>query len=294
MPNILAIGIATIDIINQVDTYPDEDSEVRACSQHILRGGNATNTLVVLSQLGMDCYWAGTLADDINKKIIMDNLDYFHIDYSYTKLIPQAVNPTSYILLSRKNASRSIVHHRDLVEYDFNSFNQIQLSNFDWLHFEGRNIQQVLQMMDFCRSHYPKLKLSLEIEKKRPEIEKLFKYADVLFFSKQYALQQGFNSSANFLKQQQQILDNKIMSCAWGDSGADLYAQGKIYHSSAYPPKIVIDTLAAGDTFNAAVINSLLLNQSPQTTINSACQLAGKKCGKKGLNLNLNLNLDLS
>ena len=49
MANILAVGIATIDIINRVNGYPHEDDEIRAISQSIRRGGNATNTLVVLS-----------------------------------------------------------------------------------------------------------------------------------------------------------------------------------------------------------------------------------------------------
>jgi ketohexokinase len=49
------VGIATLDIINVVDTYPAENSEVRALSQQKVRGGNATNSLVVLSQLGYQC-----------------------------------------------------------------------------------------------------------------------------------------------------------------------------------------------------------------------------------------------
>ena len=64
MARILGVGIATLDIINTVDGYPAEDSEVRAIHQRICRGGNATNTLVVLSQLGHRCAWAGVLADE--------------------------------------------------------------------------------------------------------------------------------------------------------------------------------------------------------------------------------------
>ena len=30
MAKVLAVGIATLDIVNEVDTYPDEDAEVRA------------------------------------------------------------------------------------------------------------------------------------------------------------------------------------------------------------------------------------------------------------------------
>ncbi|MGD8712214.1 MAG: carbohydrate kinase, partial [Thiohalophilus sp.] len=40
MSRILTTGIATLDIINQVDHYPAEDEELRAELQSIRCGGN--------------------------------------------------------------------------------------------------------------------------------------------------------------------------------------------------------------------------------------------------------------
>lgn len=43
--------------------------------------------------------------------------------------------------------------------------------------------------------------------------------------------------------------------CAWGEEGASARAAcGTVVRSPAYPPERVIDTLGAGDTFNAAVL----------------------------------------
>ncbi|VAX01070.1 hypothetical protein MNBD_GAMMA19-1040, partial [hydrothermal vent metagenome] len=55
MARVLVVGIATLDIINTVDDYPEEDTEVRASTQVMRRGGNACNTAVVLQQLGHQC-----------------------------------------------------------------------------------------------------------------------------------------------------------------------------------------------------------------------------------------------
>ena len=49
MSRILGIGIATVDVVVDVDHYPLEDEELRASSQRVSRGGNATNTLTILS-----------------------------------------------------------------------------------------------------------------------------------------------------------------------------------------------------------------------------------------------------
>ena len=75
MATVLAVGIATVDVINVVASYPVEDDEVRALSHSVRRGGNATNTLVVLSQLGHVCEWAGVWVDEPDAEIVRADLD---------------------------------------------------------------------------------------------------------------------------------------------------------------------------------------------------------------------------
>jgi len=280
MANILAIGIATLDIINVVASYPEEDSEIRALSQQQSRGGNATNTLTVLSQLGHHCSWGGVLIDEPDSQIIKQDLASSNIDTSLCTILASGKMPTSYITLNQLTGSRSIVHHRDCSEFSFADFLKIDLTHFDWLHFEGRNIAETQQMLEHVKQHFPALSCSLEIEKARPHIENLFEFADVLLFSQQYAENRGFNDAASFLTS----LDyDKLISCAWGKRGAWAMTDKKhLLHSEAFPPTQLIDTLGAGDTFNAGFIHSLVNHIAPQQALINACQLAGHKCGQYG------------
>jgi len=293
MANILAIGIATLDIINVVESYPEENSEIRALSQQQSRGGNATNTLTVLSQLGHHCSWGGILIDEPDSQTIKQDLAKSNIDTSTCKILTSGKMPTSYITLNQSTGSRSIIHHRDCPEFSFNDFVKIDLNKFDWVHFEGRNIAETQQMLQHLKQQFPKLTCSLEVEKSRPNIESLFELADVLLFSQHYAESCGFSDAASFLTS---LNNNKLTICAWGQQGAwAISSDGSILHSQAFPPKKVIDTLGAGDTFNAAFIHSLVSHNDAQQALSNACQLAGHKCGQYGFsNLLQNSNFKVN
>lgn len=280
MANILAIGIATLDIINVVASYPNEDSEQRALRQHQARGGNATNTLTVLSQLGHDCSWAGVLIDEPDSQLIEHDLTQHHINFSACKRLSHGKMPTSYITLNQQTASRTIVHYRDCPEFSFADFEKIDLTPFDWVHFEGRNIAETRLMLVHLKKYYPQLPCSLEIEKPRLGIEDLFELPTVLMFSQQYAEAKGFSNAASLLSS---LTANRVASCTWGKDGAWATNQQRtIFHSEAFEPEQVIDTLGAGDTFNAGFIHQLVNNAEIQSALTYACRLAGHKCGQIG------------
>lgn len=284
MGHILAVGNATLDIINVLARYPHEDEEVRAIAQHFRRGGNACNTLAVLSQLGHTCSWAGTLAKEADATTILDDLKEHGIDCTAVHMTANGKVPTSYISLSQENGSRTIVHFRDQPEYSYNDFARIDLSGVDWLHFEGRNLVEVERMMALARRNRPQLPISLEVEKPRSGIEALFGYADLLLFSRVYAQSRGFGHKESFLQQIASEMPNIAASCTWGEGGAAaVSSDGSLYSVSAYPPERVVDTLGAGDSFNAGMIDQLLRGRSIATALDEASRLAGKKCGHEGL-----------
>ena len=87
-----------------------------------------------------------------------------------------------------------------------------------------------------------------------------------------------------------------IIVCAWGELGAwAIDRDGNVEHSPAFPPVKVVDTLGAGDTFNAGVIHSLNRGESLLEAITFGCSVAGRKCGQHGFDItkpNCNQNGD--
>lgn len=195
---ILAVGIATLDIINIVETYPREDQEVRASHQRLCRGCNATNTLVVLSQLGQQCEWAGVMTDDGDSQHVLADLERHRVGVGYYDLYPGGKTPTSYVVLSAATGSRTIVHYRDLPEFSAESFEKVPLDQFDWVHFEGRNLPELSPMLRKVSQRG--IPCSLEIEKPREGIEALFGIPDVLLLSRAYAGAKGFGEPVDLLR----------------------------------------------------------------------------------------------
>uniref|UniRef100_A0A3Q0T7M3 Ketohexokinase n=1 Tax=Amphilophus citrinellus TaxID=61819 RepID=A0A3Q0T7M3_AMPCI len=129
-----------------------------------------------------------------------------------------------------------------------------------------------------------RITISVEIEKTRELLYQLFPHGDVVFVSKDVARHFGFESGEAALKGlYSRVKQGAILICAWAEKGADaLGPDGMIIHSDAFPPENLVDTLGAGDTFNAAVIYTLSNGGSLQNALTFGCKVAGRKCGFHG------------
>lgn len=285
MARILGTGIATLDIINTVDGYPAEDSETRALAQAVRVGGNTANTLSILAQAGHECSLAGVLAGDMNGHRIAAELEARGIDLRHARWVEHGAAPTSYILLNQRNGSRSIVHHRHLPEFSLSDFMDIdQIEANDWLHFEARNCDDLAVMLAYARSVVTDQPISLEVEKERPGLDALWDYPDIIIFSRAFARGRGFEQPEVFLRTARTWASRAILILPWGEQGAWALARdNELSHCPAFPPVEVLDTLAAGDTFNAGLIHAMLSGQALEDALSFACQLAGRKVGQLGL-----------
>ena len=285
---VLGVGIATVDIVNLVADYPPEDAEVRAFDQRIVRGGNAANTLAALRQLNRRCAWFGTLADDAGAVLIADDLARRGISHEHAVTISGAHTPTSYIALSRATGSRTIVHYRKLRELSARDFDAVPLTDLAWVHFEGRNPAETAAMITRVRRERPDLPVSVEIEKPRDAIERLYRGADLLIFSRAFVAAMSPQGStadpAAFLRQRIGDSDADLCILPWGSTGAyGLARDGEPVFAAAHRPAVLVDTLGAGDVFNAAIIDGLMHGLELPHLLAHATHIAGEKCGRHGI-----------
>jgi len=279
MVSILLTGIAALDIIHSLDTYPGADDEVRADARRISCGGNAANSANVLAQLGHSVSLACNWADDLIATEIRALLSQRNINLPIHTSMP-GQSPLSCITLSSQTHSRNIIHYRDLPELDFKTWQQLPLDNYLWFHFEGRNPDHTVRMMQAARDL--NCHISLELEKPRDGLDQLLPLADVIMLSRPYAEAHGFASARECLEYFSRNHQG-ILSCTWGQQGAWLYSRGQMYHAQAQTTARIVDTLGAGDTYNAGLIHAIATGMRADQAVDFAARLATTKTTQTGL-----------
>ncbi|XP_022597847.1 ketohexokinase isoform X2 [Seriola dumerili] len=288
---ILCVGLVCLDIINVVDKYPEEDTDSRCLSQRWQRGGNASNSCTVLSLLGAPCAFMGSLSAGPVANFIMADFAQRAVDVSAVVWHFEGQTPCACCVVCPSSGSRTVVlSDMNLPDVTAEDFSKVDLHQFKWIHWEGRNAEEQVKMIQqvvMYNSRLPqqqKITVSVEIEKTREPLYQLFPHGDVVFVSKDVARHFGFQSAEAALRGlYSRVKQGAVLVCAWAEKGADaLGPDGVIVHSDAFPPESLVDTLGAGDTFNAAVIYTLSNGGSLQDALTFGCKVAGRKCGFHG------------
>ncbi|XP_041108721.1 ketohexokinase isoform X1 [Polyodon spathula] len=288
---ILCIGLVCLDIINVVDTYPEEDTDSRCLSQRWQRGGNASNSCTVISLLGAPCAFMGSLAPGCVADFIVNDFMRRGVDVSALVWQSEGVTPSACCIVCTGSGSRTVVlSDTNLPDVTADDFHNVDLSQYKWIHWEGRNAGEQVKMIKRVQEYNLTIPadqiitISVEIEKTRDELYQLFEHADVVFVSKDVARHFGYNSAAEALRGlYNRVRKGASLICAWAEKGADgMGPDGIMVHSDAFPPEAIVDTLGAGDTFNASVIFALSNGKNLQEALTFGCQTAGRKCGIQG------------
>ncbi|XP_016803712.1 ketohexokinase isoform X1 [Pan troglodytes] len=109
------------------------------------------------------------------------------VDVSQVAWQSKGDTPSSCCIINNSNGNRTIVlHDTSLPDVSATDFEKVDLTQFKWIHIEGRNASEqvkMLQRIDAHNTRQPpeqKIRVSVEVEKPREELFQLFGYGDVV------------------------------------------------------------------------------------------------------------------
>ncbi|KAF2202178.1 Ribokinase-like protein [Delitschia confertaspora ATCC 74209] len=307
MKHLVCVGACYVDTILTVDHYPAEDQKLRASAMIKRRGGNCPNTLEILQQLiderVITLRLMSVLPHETSKatEFIAESLARVNLHHMCIYRPYQNEAASSYIIRSEATDTRTIVNYNNLDEMTMEEFEHHVTRDLrwrrnaeDWYHFEGRIPDVTLQcIQSLLKRENAAFKVSVEIEKPgREGLKGLAAVADVVFYSRSWALGEGYQSARECLLEQiNRTLPGTLLCCTWGCEGA--LAVRKTLggpHSWAAveglkSARLVIDTVGAGDTFIAGMLYGLNVHPfdwTLQQKLEFANELAGRKVREHG------------
>lgn len=299
MSRIILVGACYLDTVLTVPSYPAADSKLRASGLVRRRGGNSPNTLEVLQQLALldkNSSISASLCAVFPRR---DSADMKFAESSFQPPVDMKCihrneyenAMSSYIIKSASDDSRTIISYSELPEMSVDEFVKIAEEVGDeanWYHFEGRIPETTLQCVHYLKHNWPNMRISVEVEKPgRQGLEELAALAHVVFYSGAWAKNLGFTNPADFLMARESSLqDAQLLCCTWGSSGACALDRTGLYSVEAFAERgaSVLDTIGAGDAFNAGMLWTLLSrgHWSLQDKLAFANELAGRKVLRHG------------
>ena len=110
---IICIGQAAYDITLPVNLYPSENSKIKSKMRVECGGGSAATAAYLLSLWKEDVYFAGTIGKDEQALKIASEFSLVKTNLDYLEMQEGIDTPTSYIINSISNGSRTVITYRN-------------------------------------------------------------------------------------------------------------------------------------------------------------------------------------
>ncbi len=300
---VVILGDANVDMLVKL---PNPDASLGTEQKHVPPelhgGGTAANVAVALARLGVPVSFVGAVGADNYGRWVHEDLLKEGVENSGLQFIEDAFTVMVMAIIEPSGERLIYVWPPSGGAHEHVTKNDVTLSEWPsakWLHttgicLRGEPIQDtVLDTMAKAKQLGWKVSLDLNLRSESwgldQDTRKTFKQAielsDVVFGNAEEEILPI--SGKNNLEEALRIMCDKkrVIVARQGEQGATICTPVDFFHSPAVPVKVV-DTLGAGDVFNAGYIYAKLFGASDVEAARSGNTVAAKKIehpGARGL-----------
>ena len=278
---IVGIGANVFDTLYTVDTYPTEDTKMRADSIKICGGGPCATGLVAASKLGANCAFIGNLSDDNGATFLKADFEKYGVDTDYINIIPGYETFCSVLWLSKETASRTCVFFKgNIPPTEIGDASTKAIADAEILMVDGNDMDAAIEGAKIAKASGTKV--LYDAGGLYAGVENLLPYADILIPSEEFAI--GHTKAEN-AEDAAKILFEKyspeIVVITQGKKGGIIY-DGKTLES--YPAFLVdaVDSNGSGDVFHGAFAFAVTNSMDYKKACVFSSAVSALKCTKVG------------
>lgn len=281
--HILCTGIAVLDLIFRVNTFPRPEVKTQASQFGTINGGNAANAAVAIAHLGARASFAGPLGGPRGADSVGDTFLALaakeNIDCSACPRVDGVPSSISAICIDARG-ERSIVNYRD------EGLTSARPADPDALVADADAVMADNRFPEFvaevCRAAMKrKIPVVLDADEPRRDSNVLLTLATHVIFSAE-----GLRATAGTDHLGRALIDigrqtSAFLAVTDGANDVLWLDGGELRQIPAYKVDVV-DTLGAGDTFHGAFTLMLAEGQSERPAMRFAAATAALKCTRYG------------
>ncbi|MEW5719427.1 MAG: PfkB family carbohydrate kinase [Chloroflexota bacterium] len=236
-------------------------------------GGGALNFAVHARRAGAQTAYVGVIGDDAYGDWMADTLNAEGVETKYLQRVP---GPTALAFVRLVNAERTFIGSDRGVREQLGVTPEIDayLGKFDWIHttLDGRVDANIPAW------HRAGRKISYDFSHRaKPEQIALLPHVTVAFFSGQRTEPAGARERVIAYQRQ----GARVVVMTFGENGSVAFDGARAYRQPALPAQVV-DTLGAGDAFQAGFIIEYLKSGAVDAALFAGAARAAEVCGHYG------------
>lgn len=269
--DVIVVGELNIDLIfNGISGFPKVGTETLANKMTLTLGSSSAICASNLSTLGTKVGFVGKVGNDVFGRFTIEKLKEKGVDTSLIKLDDDLCTGAT-VAMSYEEDRAMVTHQGAMTNLTVDDIGEDLLKQAKHLHFSSYFFQPgfkgTLDVL-FKRAKKAGLTTSLDVqwdpaEKWDLDLEKVLPWVDV-FLPNEVEVQKltgqtNLDRAINSLQNRSAYM---LIKC--GNKGSIQYCNGRRIEKKAYVNSKVVDTIGAGDSFDAGYIAKFIQGKSPE------------------------------
>lgn len=260
--DVISIGAVLIDMIAQVDEFPEKDGEAFVREFQMLPGGAAANVAVLCSRLGLKTAFSGKIGNDYFGTMLRDDLQKEGVHIDDTLIVSEQTHTGSCYICVDKSGERIILAYSGAADTITPEELPVEFfSKAKWVSLSDlRNVSAIEALLESEVEINFALSPGALIAQNPSRAFRLAQHANLLVASQREfgqifrcAEEEISEVASNFAREKK----GRIIAVTKGKEGAMLFSYKERLTIPSFNVQ-VRDTTGAGDAFTAGMLYGLI------------------------------------